>query len=307
MKTNVIKTLPYTALRTLEAVVRLNGFGRAAEELNVTQSAVSQHVKSLEVWIGQALLVRGARKTVPTAEGLRLAAAVSDGFTTIQTVCDDLRNNGRVSKQGVLVASPPGFAFVWLLPRLIRFDELFPDIPVSLNTDIYSPEFDAAQADILIRYGVGGFPGLHSEQLLAETITPVCSPALAKSLNAIEDLAQHTILRDDVQRVGTPPTWEYWADETGVKLPNLRHNRKFGQANMVVQAAIEGLGVAMGRSPLVSDHVSKGALVCPFDEFALSKYSYWLVCEQNALQKKSVKAFRKWLFAEAKALPSMMK
>ena len=107
-----MKNLPFTALRTLESVVRLHGFGRAAEELNVTQSAVSQQIRALEDWMGHKLLFRGTGKTTPTDVGLRVAAAVLQGFGVVETVCDDLRDRRMDPKRGLALASPPGFGYI---------------------------------------------------------------------------------------------------------------------------------------------------------------------------------------------------
>ena len=292
---NMTRMLPFTALRTLEAVVRLNGFGRAAEELNVTQSAVSQHVKALEEWTGHRLLIRGARRTVPTEAGLRLSAAVAEGFGTVQRVCDALRDEMSPRNRGVTVAAPPGFAFVWLLPRLIGFDELHPNTPVSLSTDVSARDSQAELADVMILYGTGDYPGLHAEKLLGEVMTPVCAAPIRESLRDVSDLSRQTLLHDDLQMGGLPSTWHYWADRTGLDLPAPRNQRRFGQANLVVQAAIQGLGVAMGRSTLVSDAILEERLFCPFPQVAPSPLSYWLVCKPDALAIRQVALFRDWL------------
>lgn len=301
----MLKLLPFSALRTLETVVRLNGFGRAAEELSVTQSAVSQHIKSLEEWTGHKLLIRGARKTVPTDSGLRLASAVAEGFGSVQMVCDELRDRTKPKTRGLLLASPPGFAFVWLLPRLMEFDELNPGIPVSLSTDVFARDASADVADVMIHYGAGGFPGLHSEQLMDERMTPVCAPDMAQKITTVDDLQHLTVLQDDVQQLGIPSTWTIWADQVGVKLPKLASVRKYGQANMVVQAAIKGVGVAMGRAPLVTDALADGSLVCPLPMLAQSQLAYWFVCRPEAMKQKRVKVFRDWLFDAVSKQPRM--
>ena len=301
----MLKTLPFSALRTLESVTRLNGFGRAAEELNVTQSAVSQHIKQLEEWTGQKLLIRGARKTVPTESGLRLASATAEGFGTVQLVCDDLRDKNMKTNRGILVAAPPGFAFVWLLPRLFNFDSLHPELPVSISTEIFARDFNADAADVMIQYGLGGFPGLHAEQLMPEKMVPVCSPELAVEIDTVDDLAKFTILQDDVNKLGVPPTWDVWAGEAGVKLPKFSNARKFGQANMIIQAAKAGHGVAMGRAPLSIDGLQDGSLACPLPIIAHSQLSYWFVCRHEMFKTKRVKIFRDWIFEEVKNQPDM--
>lgn len=295
----MLKTLPYNALRTLESVVRLHGFGRAAEELNVTQSAVSQHIKQLEEWLGYQLLVRQSRQTVPTQIGERLASAIRDGFGGIERVCDELRDTKITRQDGLLVAAPPGFAFVWLLPRLFKFDERHPDIPISLSTDPKSQAPSASEADMIISYSLGGFPNMHAEKLMAELMAPVCSPKLAEKLNNIADLANHVILQDTIDKPEHRANWAFWAKEVNATLPHFPNVRTYGQANMVIQAAIGGSGIAMGRGPLVADAIKQGTLVYPFEEFARSQFSYWIVCPHEALKSKSVQAFRTWLHEAA--------
>ncbi len=298
----MLPTLPFTALRALEAVVRLRGFGRAAEELGVTQSSVSQHVKALEEWIGRRLLVRGNRGAEPTAEGRLLAEAVSGGLGQIAEVCDSLRSQTPREKR-IVVSCPPGFAFNWLFPRLIRFDQAHPEIPVSISTDPETVDFSTGSATVAIRYGIGGYRGLHVERLMGERVFPVCAPVLLEKepgLRRIADLAFHTFLLDELaEGGGNPPTWEFWAEETGVTLPKPERTRRFGQANMVVQAAVEGLGVALGREPMVVDAMRRGALVRPFPQMAVSQYSYWLVCPKAALRSARMRRFRDWISAEA--------
>ncbi|WP_298918561.1 LysR substrate-binding domain-containing protein [uncultured Roseobacter sp.] len=296
----MLKTLPFNALRTLESVVRLRGFGRAAEELNVTQSAVSQHIKLLEDWLGHRLLIRRSRKTVPTEAGERLAQATREGFGGIEMICDELRGSKRTRGQGILVGAPPGFAFVWLLPRLLRFDHMNPDISISLSTDPHSREPSTGEADVFISYSAGGFPGLHAEQLMDERMSPVCAPNLARTVNAIGDLSNHTILRDNLESDEALSPWEFWAKECGIGLPHFNRTKTYGQANLVVQAAVQGLGIAMGRGPLVADAIKDGTLVRPFEATAPSQFSYWFVCRHEALKSDNVNAFRKWLHEEAK-------
>lgn len=295
----MLKTLPYNALRTLEAVVRLRGFGRAADELNVTQSAVSQHIKLLEDWLGHQLLVRQGRQTLPTQTGERLARAIRDGFGAISLICDEVRDSKKTRRRGIHVAAPPGFAFIWLLPRLINFDDHNPDIPISLSTDPKSLDPTSSDADIVISYSTGGFPSMHAEKLMSEVMSPVCSPAVAETLKDINDLANHVILRDALETPEHRSNWEFWAKEVNVTLPHFPETRSYGQANMVVQAAKNGTGIAMGRNPLVEDAVRRGKLVYPFPEFAQSQFSYWVVCQHAALKSTSMRAFRTWLHSEA--------
>ena len=131
---NMILNLPFSALRAFEAVVRQGGFSAAADELGVSQSAISQHVKALEEWLGQDLLVRGARGSSPTREGEELAQAIAAGLGRISDVCARLRDRTRADKT-IVISCLPGFAFTWLFPRLLRFDLAHPDLSISVATD----------------------------------------------------------------------------------------------------------------------------------------------------------------------------
>ena len=298
----MLPNLPFLALRAFEAVVRLRGFARAAEELGVTQSSVSQHVKVVEEWIGRKLLVRGPRDTVATKEGKLLATAIATGIGQIGDLCDKMRHKGGADP-AITVSCLPGFAVNWLFPRLIRFDQLHADTPVSISTDASPLGFATGQSDLAILYGMGNYPGLHVERLMDERLFPVCAPSLLAEgppLAELADLARHTLLMDELADVGgTPPTWAFWAEETGQTLPKPARVRQFGQTNMVVQAAVQGLGVALGREPLVMDALANGSLVQPLQGVALSQYSYWLVCPKAAIKSGRLRRFRDWLVSEA--------
>ena len=302
----MLGNLPFTALRTFEAVARLRGFGRAAEELGVTQSAVSQQVKSLEEWLGLRLITRGSGRVIPTEDGARLAAAVAQGFGAVAMLCRELRDQ-RAEQQSINLSCLPGFAYVWLIPRLIGFDQLHPEYPVSIATTAALATFTDDDIDLAIRYGPGGYVGLHVERLLSETLYPVCAPALldrGPPLRSPADLAAHTLLVDEVTDLGgSPPTWETWARACGIALPRPARVRRFGQSNMVVQAAERGLGVALGRSPLVADALARGTLVRPFAGEVASEFSYWIVCPAGSLEIPRIRAFRDWLRAEADKAP----
>lgn len=299
----MIATLPFASLRAFEAVVRLNGFSRAADELGMSQSSVSQHVRLLEDWTGQQLMIRGARASHPTDDGRMLAEAVAYGLGRIGEACHDLR--GR-SRDGITlsISCLPGFAFNWLFPRLIRFDQAHPYISVSISTEPRPISFAKGEADLAIRYGMGRYPGLYVHRLLGESLTPVCASSLLhceQPLREPADLAHHTLLVDELKPAGGRlPNWDFWAAQSQVSLPRPARMRRFGQSNMVVQAAIEGLGVALGRDALVMDALADGRLVRPFDLPSVpSDYAFWFVCPETALDRAASRAFHDWVLAEA--------
>jgi LysR family glycine cleavage system transcriptional activator len=208
-----------------------------------------------------------------------------------------------------MISTLPGFAFKWLFPRLIRFDQSHPDIPISIITDSTPTDFTNDQVTLAIRYGLGRHRGLHVERLFGETLFPVCAPSLLERgppLTCVSDLAHHTILMDDFAKIrGKGPCWESWLKAAGADLEIEANARRFGQANMVVQAAVEGLGVALGREPLVIDELNAGRLVRPFPITAPSDFAYYLVCPEDRLKEPRVAAFRDWLMVEAKRMQTL--
>lgn len=304
----MIINLPYAALRAFEAVVRRANFSAAAEELGVSQSAVSQHVRTLEDWLGQELLIRGARQSLPTREGDQLARAIAEGLGRVSDTCTTLRDRTR-SDRVVVISCLPGFAFNWLFPRLPGFDLAHPHLSISIATDTGQRPFSASDADIGIRYGLGDNPGYHVERLMGEHLFPVCAPALMTGETGLRDIASlrhHTLLQDENLDFGrSNPTWDYWARECGVSLPPHPRTRRLGQSNMVVQAAIEGRGVALGRAPLVIDALSDGRLVRPFREITGSPLSYWLVHRHGARENAKVEEFVSWIHGEVADQPEL--
>ncbi|MGR3614953.1 MAG: LysR substrate-binding domain-containing protein [Paracoccaceae bacterium] len=301
----MIINLPYAALRAFEAVVRLSGFSAAAAELGVSQSAISQHVKSLEEWMGQDLLIRGARQSSPTPDGQQLAHAIAEGLGSVSDTCAKIRDKQR-SKNTIVISCLPGFAFNWLFPRLLRFDIAHPELSISIATDTGNRPFSGTEADIGIRYGLGDFPGLKVDKLMDENLFPVCAPSLLPRLQSVSDLSRQTLLVDENLHHGVAsPTWEFWARANYLPLIRPLRTRRLGQSNLVVQAAIEGLGVALGRKPLVIDALTDGRLVRPFGETAHSPLSYWLVRRSDTQESNKVAVFLQWIQSEAAEQPDL--
>lgn len=300
---NMILNLPFAALRAFEAVARHGSFSEAADELGVGQSAVSQHVKSLEEWLGHDLITRGPKRSLPTRDGSRLALSIADGLGQISEVCEDIRDKRR-DDTTIVISCHPGFAFIWLFPRLLSFDQAHPEFAISITTDTGLRGVARAEADIAIRYGTGDFPGFTAVPLMRETLSPVCAPRLLKGpkpLRSIADLAFHTQIRDDFAPTTTElPTWEYWARETGQSLPTPARIRSFSQSNMVVQSTLQGDGIAMGRSPLVMDALRDGRLVQPFPQSVPSPLNYWLVYPDDQRRARKIVLFLDWITTEAR-------
>lgn len=300
--TKMKPNLPFASLRTFESVARLRGFGRAAEELGVSQSAVSQHVKALEKWLGVRLVRRGSGQVLPTRQGDLLAAAVGDSFAAVAVLCQDLRASaGR--RPSVTLSCPAGLAKAWLLPRLAGFDAAHPDLPLSVVTAPPGAPLPDDEVDIVIHHAAGGVPGMHCERLMTEQILPVCAPGLAVGpapLRGVADLAQHTLLHEDLRGAGAAAAgWRHWASQSGLALPTPLRERYFDGADLVLAAAEAGLGVAMGRRPVVDAALAAGRLVAPFGTPVTTEARYWLVFLPGAQTSARVRAVRDWLLATA--------
>jgi LysR family glycine cleavage system transcriptional activator len=286
-------------LRAFEASARCGSFTAAAAELGLTQGAVSQNVKALEQQVGRSLFRRHSRGNELTSDGRQLLEGVCDALERLGAA---LRSTA--ADRTLTVSVLPGFAVKWLFPRLIRFDQQYPEIEVSITTTAQLLTFNNGEADISIRYGRGSYPGLTVERLLDESMFPVCSPGLLADhppLRSVEDLTHHLLLHDEVKEIdGIQPGWTSWFRQVGVTPPKIPNNRRFGQSNMVIQAAIEGIGVALGRSPLTSDDLLSGQLVRPFGAAVPSGFSYYLVYPPTALESSKVRVFRDWLLGESR-------
>lgn len=300
---------PLASLKAFEAVVRNRGFSRAAEELGMTQSAVSQHVKLLEEKLHCQLLVRQVRGSVTTMQGQKLFDAVTEGLNRISDVCEQIRQETVGGERSLLVSTLPGFAVKWLFPRLMCFDQAHPDLEISIITQSQRAYSAGGRADVAIRYGLGHYPDLYAERVFDDHLFPVVSPRVLQQGRPLKqpiDLSAYTILQDEIPAIqGVKPGWHTWLRAVGLKETVIKRSRRFSQSNMVIQAAIAGMGVALGRDVLAIDDLLSGQLVRPFSPLVPSGYGYYLVCSHKSLQNPKVQYFRDWLLAEAAQLPPL--
>jgi LysR family glycine cleavage system transcriptional activator len=284
---------PLNALRAFEAAAARTSFSQAAADLHVTQAAVSHQVKLLEDWFGLPLFRREARSVRLTAAGALLFEAARDALETLAEVTRRLRDDdgGRLT-----VTVLHSFAATWLVPRLRRFREHHPDIDVRLDTTETLVDLARSDVDVAIRYGMGNWPGLHVEWLMAENRFPVCSPALAAGpprLERLEDLRGLTLIHDD-DIFG----WPEWLAAAGIQGVDVRRGPAYNNSNLAVDAAINGDGILLARSVLVADALAAGRLVKPFDVSQPAHMAYYFACTEAALERPKVAAFRAWLTDE---------
>lgn len=287
---------PLNALRAFEAAARHLSFTRAAAELNVTQAAVSHQIKALESWLGLKFFRRMNRALLLTDQGQAYLPTVRAGFAQLVEGTDRLR---RRERSGVLtVTGVASFVAKWLVPRLGRFQTLHPDIDVRISTEVRMVDFEREDFDMGLRYGGGDWPGLRGDHLMSEDVFPVCSPRLLSGphpLRTPADLCHHTLLHDDMRE-----DWRMWLMSAGIAGVDPTRGPGFSQSNMVIQAAIEGLGVTLGRSVLVADDLIAGRLVKPFNVSLPTRYGYYVVCPLSTADRPKIVAFRNWLRDEAR-------
>ncbi len=286
---------PMNTLRAFEAAARHLSFTRAADELNVTQAAVSHQIKALEEAIGVRLFRRLNRAIRLTEEGQELLSAVQKALAHLADGMERLAAPGSAGPLTVSVL--PSFAWKWLVPRLGRFRQRHPEIDVRVSPSIHLVDFRSDDVDVAIRYGRGEYPGLLSVRLMTEEIFPVCSPALLQAeqpLREPDDLRHHTLIHDDAS-----VDWATWLKGVGAQGVDPRHGPYYTDSAMVLQAAVEGQGVALARGALAADDLAAGRLVRPFDITLPSEYAYYVVCPRPSADRPKIAVFRDWLLEEA--------
>lgn len=286
---------PLNALRAFEAAARHESFTQAAQELCVTQGAVSHQVKALEAELGCRLFNREHRRLVITSAGQSYLTIVRDAFDRLALGTENLLQQHNT---GVLtVSTSPNFASKWLVHRLGRFAEQHPTIDLRVAATMQHIDFAREDCDLAVRHGDGNWPGLHVTKLCAEELFPVCSPTLMRGRRALRtpaDLKHHTLLHINERR-----DWGTWLEAANATGANFSHGPVFNQASMAIDAAIDGQGIALARSALAAWDLRAGRLVRPFTLSLKVPYSYWIVCPKPTAALPKISTFRDWLLVEA--------
>jgi LysR family transcriptional regulator, glycine cleavage system transcriptional activator len=291
-------------LRGFEAAARHMSFTRAADELHVTQSAVSRQIKTLEEQLGVALFRRLNRALLLTEEGQSLARSVTaalDGIdqavARLSTLADD---------RPITVTTSVAFAALWLVPRLARFRAARPEIDVHLAATNEITDLERARIDVAVRYCEPKAAGPDATPLIGEEVFPVVSPALLRDrkrpLREPADLRRHVLLHlDDPQGEWPWLTWKEWL--TALKIPDLKPAGAlhFSHYDQLVRAALEAEGVALGRAPLIERYLERGELVAPFRDRVTVSRKYFVLVAPHARERPRVRRFVEWLLAEAAA------
>ena len=285
---------PLNALRAFEAAARSESFTRAAEELCVTQAAVSQQVKLLEATLGIQLFTRERKRLTITEAGREYLGVVRDALDRIALGTDRLVE--RRSSRILTVGASPDFAAKWLVPRLGRFAAAHPELDLRVSSATRHVELVREGVDLAIRHGDGHWDGLDVVRLCPERLFPVCSPKLVSGPDGIaraSDLLTFPLLRLDGWS-----TWSKWFEAAGVSAPVAR-GPALDRASMLIDAAVDGQGIALARTALAAWDLLEGRLVVPVDISLRLPKTYWIVSPKAASRVPKVATFRDWLLAEA--------
>ena len=294
---------PLNALRAFEAAARHLSFTKAAEELFVTQAAVSHQVKSLEEHLGMPLFRRFNRRLAMTDAAQSYYPALRDALDAIDQATRrlSLHDDDTTLRVSVL----PSLAAKWLMPRLPEFRRRHPEVEVLISAADGLVDFGREDFHMGIRFGAGRYPGLAITQLMSDSIFPVCAPKLLsgpKALRQPADLKHHTLLHDDMaRRDESSNDWEGWLTFVGITGIDPRRGPAFSHSSMVLTAAIDGEGVALGRLSLAVDDLAAGRLVCPFGPVMEAPLAYYAVSPLALADRPMVRLFREWLLGEAQA------
>jgi LysR family glycine cleavage system transcriptional activator len=289
-------------LRAFEAAARHLSFTLAAAELNVTQTAISHQIRRLEEELGLRLFVRKNRALTLTAKAKDYLPGVRAAFNDLRLATDRLLR--RDDDNVLTISTLASLAAKWLLPRLSTFQEAHPKIDVRITTSASLVDFKGGDVDAAIRYGRGHWAGLRAQWLMADELFPVCSPALLKGdhpLSCPQDLGHYTLLHSSG---GYDDDWRLWLTAAGLptdisKQPGVTFDLIF----MTVQAAIDGIGIAMGRTSYVQDDIAKGRLVVPFKIALPADAGFYLVSPEAVDDPPKLKLFRQWLIAAVQHKP----
>ncbi|MBH0238781.1 transcriptional regulator GcvA [Methylobrevis albus] len=288
---------PVNLFRVFDAAARHGNFTAAAEELCVTQSAVSQQIRQLEDLLDVRLFRRMPRRMELTREGTALASAVGEAMSLLARACDRIADPKAPTV--LCVNAPPAIASRWLVPRLKRFMQLNPQIKITLLASNDPVDFDRQDIDVAIRWGHGNWPNARVEKLGRDRLFAVCSPSLLREDPVIvspRDLAKHTLLQ-----VVNSSLWAAWFAAAGIAGVSFDETLYFNDSGLMLDAAVQGQGVALASQLLVENDLRTGRLVRPFDVDIETGEGFHLLTSHDFSEKPAVAEFRRWIRGEGDA------
>jgi len=289
---------PLNALRAFDAAARHCSFSRAAEELCVTQGAVSRHIRILEEHLDTRLFLRTHRQVQLTREGQAYSQSIRKAFEIIEQESGSL--NPELNDNILRIKSFPTFAMRWLVPRLSNFTLQTPEYSVSIHTNHKFADFETNDIDASIEFGLGNWRGLSCDLLFPTMLTPVCSPRLANGggpPRSIQDLSNYVLLHSNHR----PGLWNAWLASVGESRLPTKEVARMEDSGLTYQAASDGMGIAIGEIGYIGEDIRLGRLVVPFDHVLIGDESYYLVYHPRKISVPKFAAFRKWILGQAEA------
>ena len=286
---------PLNALRAFEAAARHESFTRAAEELCVTQGAVSHQVKALEAELGIKLFNRERQRLVITGAGRDYLGVVRDALDRIAVGTERLIQ--RQSSGVLTVSTSPDFAAKWLVHRLGRFSEAHPEIDLRISATMHHVDFAREDVDLAVRHGDGNWPGHEVTRLSPEQLFAVCSPKLVAGRNRLAKPAD--VLKFPLLHLDDRSAWSKWLEAAGIAHAETSQGPVMNRASMVLDAAVDGQGIALGRTTLAAWDLINGRLVRPFKDAIRLSRTYWMVCPKATSGLPKIRIFQDWLLDEA--------
>lgn len=285
-----------TALRAFEAAARHENLTRAAEELFVTHGAISRQIREIETELGLALFERRGRRLILTDAGRNYQRAVTAAFDDLSAATNQLRQAASARRLTLNVL--PTFAMRWLIPRLGRFQQLNPKIELRLVTSDRPISRLGEPFDLAVRRGPDNWQGYQASTFMAEWELPVCSPALLrrKPIKAVSDLTQHILLEAETRR----DAWQHWLRASGAQQLQVMGRQQFDHFYLCLDAAEDGLGLALGPVPLIADDLAAGRLVAPLPNLRIASRAYHWVVPDKLAADPAIRSLCQWLEEEGK-------
>lgn len=285
------RNFPVNAMRVFEAAARHLSFTRAGEELGLTQTAVSHQIKLLEQSLGEPLFLRRPRQVTLTEAGARLAPKITEAFAMMHDAVANLRETGETT---LTIHSTPTFAQKWLSTSIGSFQLKHPRIAVRLETSHVMIDFARENADVAIRWGSGGWPGLVAEKIMHLDFTPMLSPKLAASIGGIHEPAD--LLKLPIISAGDD-LWDKWFRAAGIDNAGLENHprNEFGTQLIDASIAMSGQGVAILNPGHFAEEIASGRLYQPFDLMLSDGRDYWLAYPENRRNLPKIRAFHRWV------------
>ena len=286
---------PLNSLRMFEASARLTSFVAAADELAVTASAVSHQIKTLEEYLGVSLFNRSKRKVELTGAGEQYLVAVNHALDEIEVATQRLTSNLDTNVVNISVA--PNFLIRWLMPRMSKFQELYPDVELQITTSLGLIDFSRSNTDMAVYFGNGDWKDIEMYFLRSLMLVPVCSPVLMRGphpLKQVGDLKHHTLIYVSSRK----HEWDDWLELAGAGFMKPKNSLAVSNGHLATAAALDNLGVALADITLTSREVESGRLVIPFDIPLDSHKAFYLVYRKHRPLTVGMKAFKEWLMQE---------